>query len=449
MSDDPADNRAGAHPHPRAPEPEPPPTHDLPRRQPPKVVVPRWIQLVTLPLLILGLYALAKAAGNVLLLFAVAAVVALILQPLVAFVQRGRLRRGLAIAVVYLGFFAVLAGVGVLLANPVSNQVTAFRDDIPTIVHSANARLADVQDYFNRKGIKVEIKKQGETALETLSKKVTKGTNQIVSFGTSLVEKLVTAGLALILIFVLSIYMLLYGEHVGALMRRAMPPGDGSPEDDYPARVTRAVAAYVRGQLLFSLAMGAGCGVGLYIYGLVGIFPEGKTYALAFAIFFGLMELIPYVGPLLGALPPIIVALFSDPLTAVWVALLFVGLQQIEGHVVAPTIFGHTLRINPLFVIFALLFGYETYGVAGALIALPILAIVRETVSYLREHLVLEPWGETDPLALVGVTGGAAPDAAALPGPRCEACGTQAARGDVHCRACGAALRRPEVASGR
>ena len=113
------------------------------------------------------------------------------------------------------------------------------------------------------------------------------------------------------------------------------------------------------------------------------------------------MELVPFVGPVLGALPPLIVALFDDPLTAVWVGLLFLALQQLEGHVVAPQVFSYTLRINPLLVIFALLFGAEIYGIVGALIALPIAATLRETVLYLRRHLVLEPWGDAQ-LALAG-----------------------------------------------
>ena len=183
-----------------------------------------------------------------------------------------------------------------------------------------------------------------------------------MSFGGDLVKTIVTAGFALILVFILSIYMLIYGERIGAFVRSVMPPGDGSPEDDYPTRVQRAVAGYVRGQLLFSIAMGTGAGLGLYAFGLLGIFPDGKTYAFAFGIFFGLMELIPFVGPFLGALPPVLVALFQDPLTALWVALLFLALQQLEGHVVAPNVFGHTLRINPLFVIFSLLVGGRGRG---------------------------------------------------------------------------------------
>jgi predicted PurR-regulated permease PerM len=122
-----------------------------------------------------------------------------------------------------------------------------------------------------------------------------------------------------------------------------------------------------------------------------------------FGVFYGLMELIPYIGPILGALPPVLVALFNDPITAVWVILLFVALQQLEGHFVAPQVFRISLRINPIVIILSLLVGYQIYGIAGALVALPVAAVVRETVVYLRRHLVLEPW-----VAVAGVGAGVA-----------------------------------------
>ena len=418
----------------------PAPPHDAPRAVEPWVV-PRWIQLVALPLGLLALYAIVKAAGVVVLIFVTAAVIALILTPLVAGLQRAHLPRVLAIACVYLGFLALLTGAGILLANPISDQVTTLRDDIPSITDSANRRLADVQDYFDDHNINIEIKKQGQTALQTLQDKVIGGTDSIVSFGTDLLTKIVTAGAGLILVIVLSVYMLVHGERIGRLVRRAMPPGDGSRDDDYPTRVVRAVAGYVRGQVLFSAVMGAGAGIGLWIFGVSGIFHDGKTYALAFGVFFGLMELVPYVGPFLGATPPVLVALFQDPLTAVWVALLFVFLQQIEGHVASPLIFGHALRINPLLVIFALLFGFELFGILGSLMALPVAAIVRETVVYLREHLVLEPWGTLSPLEVAAVRAGHRPT--------CAECGAELRAGDAFCRACGAEVSGTQVPSGR
>jgi predicted PurR-regulated permease PerM len=358
----------------------------------PRVVVPRWVQLVLLPLSLLALWALARASGKVLLIFVVAGVIALILNPAVSILQRSRLPRGLAVLAVYLAFFLTLAGIGFLLANPISNQVRSFTHNLPTLVAEANRTIADTQNYLDEHGVHVHLVKQGKTALQTLQEKIAKSSSSLASFGGGLLTEAASAFFDLVLVFVLSVYMLLYGQRIGSLVRRAMPDGDGTPADDYPTLAQHAVSRYVGGQLLFSLIMGVSTGLALYLFGVLGIFPDGKKYAVAFAMFYGVMELIPYIGPILGALPPIIVALVSDPISALWVLLLFVGLQQLEGHVVAPQIFSHTLRTNPLLVIFALLLGLQLYGVIGALVALPILSVLRETAVYLSRHLTLEPW---------------------------------------------------------
>ncbi len=152
--------------------------------------------------------------------------------------------------------------------------------------------------------------------------------------------------------------MLIYGDRIGAVVRGLVPPGDGTPDDDFPTRVQASLFGYVRGQLLFSLIMGTSAGLMLFFLGSLGIFPEGKTYAIAFGAWFAFAELIPYVGPIIGALPPVVLAALSDtPIDAVWLIIAFTVLQQLEGHIVAPNVFGQALRINPLLVIFALLMG--------------------------------------------------------------------------------------------
>ena len=360
--------------------------------EPPRAVIRRWVQLVMLPIALLALWALARAAGKVLVIFIVAALIALILNPLVSLVHRGRVPRGLAVLAVYLAFFLLLAGVGVLLANPISNQVKTFTNNLPQITREANKRLETFERELHRNGIHVKLKENGKTALQSLEHKVAKSANKFASFGAELLREVANALFDLVLVLVLSVYMLLYGQQIGGLVRKLMPAGDGTPADDYPTLVQRAVGRYVGGQLVFSTVMGVSAGVALWVFGELGIFPDGSKYAVAFGVFYGFFELIPYIGPFLGALPPVLVALFTDPISAVWVALLFVGLQQLEGHVVAPQIFGHTLRINPLLVIFGLLLGLQLYGIIGALVALPILSVLRETTLYLRRHLTLESW---------------------------------------------------------
>jgi predicted PurR-regulated permease PerM len=358
------------------------------------MVVPRWVQAIVVAVALWGVVSLARAAGSVLLIFLVAAVVALIVNPLVGILQRARIPRGLAIGAVFLAFFAALGGAIAVLVRPVAAQVSAFQADLPSLINSANASLADFQRWLDGRGIGIQIKRPGETALDTLQASILRGSGDVVAFTRDLVTLIAEAGFVLILILVIAIYMLLYGQQIGDLARRWMPPGDGSVEDDYPARVQQAVSGYVRGQLAFSLIMGLSAGIALWLFGAFGIFPAGKTYAVFFGVFYGLMELIPYLGPVLGAAPAVLVALFQgEPLTALWLMLLFVVLQQLEGHVVAPQVFSRSLRINPLVVIFALLLGGHLHGIPGALVALPIAAIIRETALHLRRHLVMEPWG--------------------------------------------------------
>jgi predicted PurR-regulated permease PerM len=399
----------------------------------PPVVVPRWIQLVVLPLAILALWELARAASTVLLILIVATLVALILNPIVEHVERLHLRRGLAIAVVYLGMIAILAGIGTLLSTPVSDQVNKFANDVPHIVKEANQDLDKVQKWLTGHGIHVHIEKQGQTALQSLQKDVLKRSGDIVSFSRDLLGKAVTIGFDLVLVLVLSVYLLLYGRQIGELVRKIMPPGDGTPEDDFPRLVQRAVSGYVRGQISFSLIMGTSAALSLWILSLVGIFSQGGEYAIFFGAFYGLMEFIPYVGPIIGPVPAVLVALFNDPITALWVVLMFVALQQLEGHVVAPQVFRISLRINPIIIILSLLIGYQLYGIIGALLALPSAAVIRQTVLYLRRHLVLEPWnvrGPPDSMA----------DVLPLEPDRCPECGEAAAGDEAFCSSCGASL---------
>jgi predicted PurR-regulated permease PerM len=232
--------------------------------------------------------------------------------------------------------------------------------------------------------------------------------------------------------------MLLYGERIGAGLRTAIPRRAGS-HDDYPARIQRAVIGYVRGQLLFSLVMGTSAGVVLWVLGSLGIFPDGKTYALFFGAWYAFAELIPYVGPAIGAGPPVLISLFSgEPLDALWLTIAFTALQQIEGHIVAPNVFAQALRINPLLVIFALLLGGQVYGFIGAFIALPIAAIVRESVDYFRQNLRFEHWDLPSAAAPV-------PDALPASHRPCPECGAPCPETATTCPACGTELGGPDA----
>jgi predicted PurR-regulated permease PerM len=405
------------------------------------VVVPRWVQLVLLPLAVLGAWALIRAAGIVALVFVIGGLIALLLNPFVSAFRRLGLPRGIAVLAVYVWVVLLLGGVGVLLSNPIADQVSAFRDNVPQIVDDANRELADLQGWLDDNGVDVEIAAPGRTAVQTLGENLAEGSGELFSFTQDALRIFVEASFGLILVLVVSIYMLLYAERIGDGVRRIVPRGDGSPDDDYPRGVQRAVFGYVRGQFLFSSIMGASAGLMLYVLGSLGIFEQGKDYAFFFGLFYGFCELIPYVGPAIGAFPPVVIAaLGGEPLDAVWLIIAFTGLQQIEGHIVAPNVFAHSLQMNPLLVIFSLLMGGQLYGFIGAFVALPVAAIVRETVVYMRRHLVFEPW----PHAQLAGLGMLEDDEVERPCPECGAALPEAA---AVCPACGTEIGPPDQAA--
>jgi predicted PurR-regulated permease PerM len=172
-------------------------------------------------------------------------------------------------------------------------------------------------------------------------------------------------------------------------------------------RMERALVSYVKGQAALSLIIGGSTAFGLWLLGITGLMPHGGRYAIAFGAWAGVCELIPYVGPWLGAGPPVLYALVQHPLSALWVALLFLAIQQLEGHLVVPKVMGHSLRLHPLLVIFGLLAGGEIYGFPGILVALPLLAAGRAAWEFFAERLYLQRWEqaeaqpEEDPVELV------------------------------------------------
>jgi predicted PurR-regulated permease PerM len=140
------------------------------------------------------------------------------------------------------------------------------------------------------------------------------------------------------------------------------------------------------------LIIGVSSGIVLWIYGVTGLFPAGAEYAVAFAAWVFFMEFIPYIGPILGAIPPVVLALFESPFIALWVVVAFVAIHQLEGHVVVPQVMGEALGVHPLVVIFGLLVGEQLYGLVGILLSIPVVVILKETLIYGAERLGLAGW---------------------------------------------------------
>ena len=114
-----------------------------------------------------------------LLLFIVAGLIALLLNPFVTLLRRIGFPRGAAVGTVFLTLVLVLTGLGILLADPIANQVSSFRDNVPGIVDDANASLVDFQGWLDRNGVDLQISEPGRTAAELLGDRVAEGSGEL------------------------------------------------------------------------------------------------------------------------------------------------------------------------------------------------------------------------------------------------------------------------------
>lgn len=377
------------------------------RPAPARIEIPRWVQLVGLPLVLLLVWVVAGAVRHVVFLFLVALLIALLLNPLVRGLGRVWIPRGLAVAIVYVAFAAALALAVLVLATVVVQQTrhASHRvDNYFTVVSGhpprtgAQQDLARLQHWLNRHHLRrIHVERSGTKFLNSIGTKdvekyTTKALNWAEGAGLAIVSLLVST----LLVVVVSIYMLLDMPRLKAAVDRRFPAHPGSRP--LLERMEQALASYVKGQLLLSFIIGASSGLGLWILGLTGALPNGGRYALLFGGWAGVTELIPYVGPWLGALPPVVYALVTNPISALWVALLYLAIQQLEGHLIVPNVMGRSLRLHPLLVIFGLLAGGEIYGFPGILVSLPLLSAGRAAWEFFSERLELEKWPQDEPV---------------------------------------------------
>lgn len=344
------------------------------------------VQLVVLVVLLIVAWSLLELIGEAVFVLVTATLVALVLNPAVRALQRLHIPRVLATFVVVIGVILAFAGLVVILLLPLVDQLTDLRQNLPALIAGLDERLQDLRRLLERLRIDVNVDATIDRAVGAIG---VPSTSTITGIGTSVARSLALA----VAVVVTAIYMLADNERIRRFVLRHFPTGSQQDGVAYIEVAQSAVVRYVKAQLLVSLAVGTLTGVTLYVLGLVGIFPLGARYALVFGVLAGVLELIPFIGPVLAAIPPILVAFVSDPLSAVWVLLAFVAIQQIEGNVLSPLLMGNTLRVHPVVVIFATLVGAELRGVVGIIIAIALIPLVRETIVFFRDRIELEgPW---------------------------------------------------------
>jgi len=379
-----------------------------------QITIPRWAQAVLIPVAIfLALY-FAKVASHAVFVFLMSTVVAVLLNAVVLGMGRIKVPRWVSVPVVYLAFVAVVVVLSIFLGPPLIRQFQRLFETIPAWLDDLNKSLADLQAWLATHDIRVNLQLNTTVIVKWLENNGTRSVGTLFSVGVSVAGLFVN----IFLTVVISFYMLIDGKRIFRLLCR-LAPGTPEVKEEYVRGLQTAFSRFVRGQALLAATIGLACGLAIWIlsWDIVGVWPEGGQYALLFGFWAGLTEVIPYVGPWIGAVPPVIAAFFHSPGAALVVIIVYFVIQQLESHILAPNIVGSSVGVHPLIVIFALLAGAQIGGIVGIIVALPLLAMLRHTLQFYHFGRSKAPWAMDDGIALIPARSGGPPPRRVVPPP--------------------------------
>ena len=309
----------------------------------------------------------------------IAGFLAAVLAPVVDWLQRRGVRRGLAVGLVVTSLLIALTGLIYLFVEPLIEESQNFAENLPEIVEEVRDApiVKQVLERFNV-----------ESNLEEASSDLPQ---RLVGLSGPLLTVFKTVGEVIIgtlTIFVLMIFFLLYGPQMVAAGQRLI---DRRDRREYAGEVGRdilsAVSGWVAGNVLTSFIAA--------IVALIVFLIAGLPYAVLLSAWVGVADLIPLIGASLGALPAIIVAFLESTPVGIGVTIFFIAYQQFENHILQPYVYGRTIRLNPFVVLVAVLAGVEIAGFLGALLALPFAGAAQVVVESITRGKL--PRGKAEP----------------------------------------------------
>ncbi len=311
--------------------------------------------------IVVGLIQLGIAAGGVLILLFVAILLASALEPIVGLIRdRLPLGRGATILVVYVSFFVAVVGLAVVVVPAAIGQGQKIAASLPTFLDSVRSWSATLRPAI----LGQSVRELTDSVASLLAQPAKADPNQVVRVGAAAVETAVSIATLLTIVF----FWLLEHARLQRYILAYLPGDRRAGVRDAWNEVETRLGLWVRGQLTLMAVMGVSTGIAYTLLGVPG--------ALLLGLIAALTEAIPIIGPLLGAVPAILVAATVSPQLALIVAGVYVVIQLIEGSVLVPLIMRNTIGISPLLVLVSLLIGGAVGGLVGAFLAVPVAASV-------------------------------------------------------------------------
>lgn len=322
--------------------------------------------------------------------FFIGVALAFVLDPVVTFLQRRGIPRWAGVLISYVAVVGLLWGIIALAVPPLAAQSRELVDHLPELGDWLTKIQHDFLDWYRSLPLPDDLRRMLEDAIASANQALGDAIREILAPTISALLRTAAFLIGLVVIPVWLFFVLKDREALPSTVRRALPDAWGDDATNVLGLLAITGGRWVRGQLLLGAAVGAATLIGLGALYLVG-FEEFGRFALVLAVIAGILEWLPIIGPVVAAIPAVLIGLTISPAAALAAVVLYVAIQQLENHLLVPKVMGDAVDLHPAVLIVALVVGATLFGIAGAVLAAPVVAIGRDLYRYTFARLDNQP----------------------------------------------------------
>ncbi|GGM30940.1 UPF0118 membrane protein YrrI [Paraliobacillus quinghaiensis] len=303
--------------------------------------------------------------------FLLAGIIAFLLHPFVEKIHNYRIPRWLAITLIYLVFFGGLGYLGYLIYPDFISQLRDLQENLPKFIHTYRTTIYQIYESTSF------LPETFHDRMDLFFNQLEDFLSQRITSSLKNVTKIFDLFVIIAVIPVLVFYMLKDYKLIKSTAWKLIPKRYRENSKALWPDINKSLGGYIRGQLLVCLF------VGLTTYIILLIIH--MKYPIILAILMGITNIIPYFGPIIGAVPAVIIAFTMSVKQVIYVVIGVIVVQLIEGNLLSPYIVGKSVHLHPIIIIFALLIGGEIAGVIGMIVAIPLATVLKVIIHHIKD----------------------------------------------------------------
>jgi predicted PurR-regulated permease PerM len=335
--------------------------------------------LFALVMIALVLWLLWSARGA-LPAFFIGLALAFVLDPAVTFLARRGMPRWAGVIVMYVAVVAIIWALIAFALPPISRQGREFLEQLPQFGAALGDFERGLERWYEGLPLPSEIRAMVDEQLAASGEAVADFARGLLAPTINAIVRAATFVLGLVVVPVWLFFVLKDRESFSRTVAGAMPPPWRADAENILALLGRTGGRWVRGQLLLGASIFLATVIGLTI--LTFGFAEFGQFTLILALIAGVLEWFPIIGPIVAAVPAILIGLSISLPAAIAAAVLYTLIQQLENNILVPKVMGDAVELHPAVMILALVVGGALFGIGGAILAAPTVAAGRDLYRY-------------------------------------------------------------------